>query len=147
MTSSPVAIAEPTSGARNKSSGTAGWMERRSIVTKATAAIAKTPNASSAGAEPMPSWPASITAKVSEAIATIAAAWPGRSSGVSTRGERGPCAFASTATIPTGTLMKKIARQSTAPVSRPPTTGPAASAIPPTAAQIAIPFARSPGSS
>ncbi len=48
--------------------------------------------------------------------------------------------------MPTGRLRKKIARQSTALVRMPPSTGPAASAIPPTAAQVAIPFARAPGS-
>ncbi len=80
-------------------------------------------------------------------MATIAAAWPGRSIGVRWRGERGARVVASTATIPTGTLTKKIARQSTASVSTPPSTGPAASATPPTAAQAAIAFARAPGSS
>ena len=62
------------------------------------------------------------------------------------RAERGERAFTTTAAIPIGMLRKKIARQSTAPVSSPPTTGPAASATPPIAAQIPIAFARAPGS-
>ena len=101
-------IAAPTSGLRKRSNGIAGWGERRSIATKATAATTKTANAATAGAAPIPRCPASITAKVSAPTATIAAAWPGRSSGVRSRGERGPRTLASTATAPTGRLTKKI---------------------------------------
>ncbi len=104
MKTSPAKIEVVTIGERNRSNGTAGCGERRSIARKATVAVAASAAATIAAGSPTPRSPASITAKVSAPTATIAATCPGTSSGVRRRGERGACVVASTATIPTGTL-------------------------------------------
>ena len=73
---------------------------------------------------------------------------PGRSTERPTVSSRDSCAANSvTATAPTATgrLRKKIARQETSSVSQPPSTGPTASAMAETPAQVPIALPRSSG--
>ena len=98
--------------------------------------------------EPQPQPLPSTRAKTRAVSEMVIVAMPGKSTRRSTVSSRDSCAANSvTATAPTATgrLMKKIARQETASVSQPPTTGPIASAMAETPAHVPIALPRSCG--
>ncbi len=89
--------------------------------------------------------PASITPKVSAAMARAPVTCPGQSMGTRCVLVVAAREISSRATIPTGRLTKKISRQSTM-VSSPPSTGPADDASAPPIAQTATARVRRTGS-
>jgi len=122
----PMSAAVRKLGIANRPGGSIGSRRRRSIATNAVPAAAATANPASTGALPSPWTPPSISDPASAASATIAVTCPGRSidrppdRGVSSA-QRMVSAIPSS---PSGALMKKIARQPSAAISAPPTSGP-----------------------
>ncbi len=133
---------------RSASKSTTGAAARFSIATNAADAATLSASSPMIAGEPQPHALPSTSANTSAVSATVMAAMPGMSSLRPTVSSRDSCAANSvTATAPTATgrLRKKIARQETSSVSQPPSSGPAASAIAETPAQVPIALPRSSG--
>ncbi len=126
LITTPIAAAERKAGIRNRLGGSIGSRRRRSISTKAMPEHTATAKPATTGALPSPWTPPSISEPASAASARIAVSWPGRS--IDREPERGVSpAYRSASAMPSapiGTLMKKIARQPSAAIRRPPTSGP-----------------------
>ena len=98
--------------------------------------------------EPQPHELASTSASTSAVSPIVRVAMPGKSTSRVAVSSRDSCvanSVTTTATIATGMLMKKIARQLTSSVSQPPSSGPSASAIADTPAHMPIALPRSAG--
>jgi hypothetical protein len=113
-------------GRRNSDSGSIGLAVRDSAATKATAAASEQARPASTHGLVKPYDPASITAAAKPARAIVASAAPRVStrrlaersvSEAYRRASQNPAA-------PSGTLMKKMARQPNAAIRKPPMTGP-----------------------
>ena len=129
-------------------SGSIGSGLRRSARTNATALARPTAIAPITAGEPRPFSGAWISPKVSPASASEANAEPRKSSRPLIVGSRVSGTWrlaAQTTNAPSGMLIRKIARQLTASISQPPTSGPTAAATPPSADQAPIARPRSSG--
>ncbi len=115
---------------------------------KAMLATAPTTRATSTPPDMPPASEALIRAKVKPPSASAASAEPRRSSLPVTLSSRDSGTWRGAAQktkAPSGRLIRKIARQSTASISQPPISGPIAAATPPSADQAPIARARSSG--
>ena len=130
------------------SKSTIGTGERRSITTNAIPATTAVANRARISGEPQPQALPSTRARTSAVSESVSVAMPGRSTFFETVSSRDSSAANSvtiTAPTATGRLRKKIARQETSSVSQPPISGPSASAIADTPAQVPIALPRSSG--
>ena len=133
---------------RSASKSTIGDGARRSMRMNATREATLSASSPRIAGEPQPQPFPSTSANTSAVRETVIATMPGmstRRSTVSSRDSSAANSVTITAPTATGRLMKKIARQETSSVSQPPTTGPIASAIAETPAQVPIAFPRSCG--
>ena len=131
---------------RKKAKSTIGARERSSISTNATSAMAAVTSRATIRPEPQCHWLPSTIASTIAVNPTVIAPIPGRSTDretVSSRDSRAANRVTATATTAIGGLMKKIARQLTSWVRKPPTTGPIASASALTPAHVPIAVPRS----
>ncbi len=110
-------------------------------MTNPASARAASANAATTVGEPKPRAPASIAANVKALMATTPVSCPAGSNGTGRRGLASLRETSHNASAPTGTLRKKISRQSIM-VSTPPRTGPAEDATAPPIAHNATARAR-----